>query len=86
MLCLKRRDRRRSHGRPYTDTQGETPDTAKGSPTGHRASPRPYQPVAGSPLARCQTVSIFVNDPPVTNMIGPRSEWNPLIIEGTYQN
>ncbi len=23
---------------------GETPDTAKGCPTGHRASPRPYQP------------------------------------------
>ena len=40
---------KRSHGYPYTGTKGETPDTAKGSPTGHRASPRPYQ--LGNPLA-----------------------------------
>jgi len=34
---------KRDYGRPYTGTKGETPDTDKGSPTDHRASPRPYR-------------------------------------------
>ena len=36
-------DWKRNYGRPYTGTKGETPDTDKGSPTDHRASPRPYR-------------------------------------------
>jgi hypothetical protein len=39
---------KRSHGHPYTGTKGETPDTAKGCPTGHRASPRPYQAIVSA--------------------------------------
>jgi hypothetical protein len=33
---------KRDHGTPYTSTKGQTLDTAKGPPTGYRASPRPY--------------------------------------------
>ncbi len=32
---------KRDYGAPYTGTQGETPDTAKGTPTDYRASPLP---------------------------------------------
>ena len=42
MLRLRRRVLETSYGQSYTGTQGETPDTAKGSPTVHRASARPY--------------------------------------------
>jgi hypothetical protein len=34
---------KRDYGDFYTGTQGETPDTAKESPTDYRASSRPYQ-------------------------------------------
>ncbi len=34
---------KRSHGSPYPGTKGETPETDKGNPTDHRASPRPYR-------------------------------------------
>jgi len=34
---------KRDYGDSYTGTQGETPDTAKESPTDCRASSRPYQ-------------------------------------------
>jgi len=36
-------DWKRDYGNSYTGTQGETPDTAKESPTSYRASSRPYQ-------------------------------------------
>ena len=34
---------KRGHGRPYTGTKLETADTAKGKPTGHRASALLYE-------------------------------------------
>ena len=43
MLRAMRRELETGLRRPYTGTQGETPDTAKEPPTDYRASSRPYQ-------------------------------------------